>query len=109
MNLTKWVIGQLIDKGSVSRAWLGIGISPVTQEAAEKLGIDPRTAGVLVRQVGNDTPAERAGIQPGDIITHFAGQPVAGPAELQRVSNRCRWIHSTSSAFSAVGRRSTCR
>ncbi len=84
VNLTKWVIGQLIDKGTVSRAWLGIGISPVTQEAAEKLGIDPAHRRCARAQVGNDTPAERAGIQPGDIITHFAGQPVAGPAELQR-------------------------
>ena len=50
VNLTKWVIGQLVDKGTVSRAWLGIGIGPVTQETAEKLGIDPRTAGVLVNK-----------------------------------------------------------
>ena len=39
---------------------------------------------MVVRQVTRDTPAERAGVRPGDVITHFAGQPVPGPAELQR-------------------------
>jgi serine protease Do len=84
VNLTKWVVEQLIDKGSVSRAWLGIAIRPVTQDDAESLGIDPRTTGVVVFQVNRDTPAQRAGVRPGDVITHFAGKPVPGPTELQR-------------------------
>ncbi len=84
INLTKWVIDQLVSKGTVSRAWLGVGIASLTQETAETLGLDPRSTGVVVRQVGEETPAERAGVRPGDVITHFAGKPVAGPTELQR-------------------------
>ena len=84
VNLTKWVIEQLVSTGSVRRAWLGIGIAPMTQEYAETLGIDARTTGVVVRQVTRETPAARAGVRPGDVITHFAGRPVGGPAELQR-------------------------
>ena len=88
VNLTKWVIDQLVTKGSVSRAWLGVGIASLTQETAETLGVDPRSTGVVVRQVGDDTPAERAGLRPGDVITHFAGQPVTDPAALQRAVER---------------------
>ena len=74
VNLAKWVSNQLIDNGSVSRAGLGVSISPVTQESAEMLNIDPRTPGVVVQQVGEGTPAERAGIRAGDVITHFGGK-----------------------------------
>ncbi len=88
VNLAKWVIGELLDKGSVSRGWLGIGISAVNQELAEQLGIDARTQGVVVQQVGEDTPAERAGLRTRDIITHFGGQPVSEPSELQRAVER---------------------
>ena len=84
INLAKWVSNQLIHNGAVSRAWLGVSISPVTQESAEMLNIDPRTPGVVVQQVGEGTPAERAGIRAGDVITHFGGKAVSGPAELQR-------------------------
>ena len=79
---------QLVSSGTVSRAWLGVSISPVTQESAETLNIDPRTPGVVVQQVGEDTPAERAGVRPGDVITHFGDKSVAGPAELQRAVER---------------------
>ncbi|MDG2382027.1 MAG: trypsin-like peptidase domain-containing protein [Pirellulaceae bacterium] len=88
INLAKWVAKQLVSSGTVSRAWLGVSISPVTQESAETLNIDPRTPGVVVQQVGEDTPAERAGVRPGDVITHFGDKSVAGPAELQRAVER---------------------
>jgi serine protease Do len=85
VNLAKWVVDQLVDKGQVSRAWLGIGIGELTPANAELLNVDPRTKGVVVMQVGENTPAERAGLRPEDVITHFAGRPVQSPSELQRV------------------------
>jgi serine protease Do len=88
VNLAKWVVDQLVDKGEVSRAWLGIGISEVNQEYAELLEIDPRTKGVVVSQVGENTPAERAGLKPDDVITHFAGRAIDSPSELQRAVER---------------------
>jgi serine protease Do len=88
VDLARWVIDQLVSKGSVSRAWLGVGIGEIDQEVAEQLGLDARTRGVLVRQVNEGSPAEKAGIRAGDVITHFADQPVSDPSQLQRAVER---------------------
>lgn len=88
VNHVKWVVDQLVNAGSVSRAYLGIGIKQLTPREAEQLGVESRQSGVAVIMVGEGSPAEKAGIQAGDVITHFAGQPVGSPAELQRVVER---------------------
>jgi serine protease Do len=87
-DVAKWVIEQLVTSGSVHRAWLGVGISKVTPDLAEVLGIDPRTSGVLVTQLNDGSPAARAGVQPGDVITHFGDQAVNEPNQLQRAVER---------------------
>ena len=71
VNLVRWVSDQLIKDGSVARAYLGIGIRQLTAEAARERGLDVRTKGVLVGEVGEDTPAARAGIQQDDVITQI--------------------------------------
>lgn len=88
VNLAKWVIDQLVSKGSVSRAYLGIGIRPLMADDFESLGIPRGTQGVLVYQISDSAPAAKAGIQIDDVITEFAGQKVSGPADLQRVVER---------------------
>jgi serine protease Do len=85
-NLAKWVTGHLIAKGSVQRAYLGVGISELTSDLAEKLGATED--GVLVTQVHPQTPAAEAGFKAGDVVTAFAGQKVAGPRELQEMVER---------------------
>ncbi|MBX7166354.1 MAG: Do family serine endopeptidase [Pirellulales bacterium] len=82
VNLAKRVARQLIDKGTVERAYLGIGIGELTTELAEQLGVD-RGHGVVVAQVFPDTPAAEAGVQEGDVVLTFAGHPVSKPSELQ--------------------------
>src|SRR4029079_18676622 len=64
----KTVVAQLKDKGSVTRAWLGVQVQPVTSGIAESLGMKNAT-GALVDDAKPDTPAAKAGIQAGDIIT----------------------------------------
>ncbi len=85
-NLAKWVTGHLIAKGSVQRAYLGVGISELTNDLAEKLGASQQ--GVLVTQVHPGTPAAESGFKAGDVITHFGGSAVAGPRELQELVER---------------------
>ncbi len=85
-NLAKWVTGHLIAKGSVQRAYLGVGISDLTSDLAEKLGATED--GVLVTQVHPDTPAAEAGFKAGDVVTAFDGQRVTGPRELQEMVER---------------------
>jgi serine protease Do len=79
----KTVVAQLKDKGSVTRGWLGVQIQPVTADIAASVGL--KTAqGALVAQPQADSPAAKAGIQAGDVITAVEGQPVKSAHELAR-------------------------
>jgi serine protease Do len=87
IDLAKWVGGQLEQGGAVHRAYLGVLIQPVTQELAEQFKIKVHD-GVMVREVRDNTPAAKAGLQPGDVILKFAGQAVNNPRDLQNVVER---------------------
>ena len=82
INVAKWVTGQLIKKGSVQRAYLGVQLNEMTPALAERLG-GHRGEGVLIGEVFPKTPAAEAGFEPGDIIVRFAGQKVKDRGELQ--------------------------
>ena len=84
IDLAKWVGGQLEKNGTVHRAYLGVMIQPVTQDVASQLKLKVHH-GVLVREVRDNTPAAKAGVQPGDVIMQFAGKPVNTPRELQNM------------------------
>jgi len=81
INLAKWVANQLIESGSVKRAYLGIAIQPVTPELAERLGVDAGN-GALVSQVMADSPAAEAGLEAGDVIVQFDGKQIESPRDL---------------------------
>ena len=83
-NLAQQILPQLIENGKVERGWLGISMEPVTAELAEELDFDtPR--GVLVKVVGPESPAEKAGIQPGDVILIFNEQQVQDSYHLKHI------------------------
>lgn len=86
-NLARWVARQLVKGGTVHRAYLGVGIQPLTQDLAEQLSVKPRE-GVVVTDVYPNTPAANTGLQSGDVITEFAGKPVWSPQALQLVVER---------------------
>jgi serine protease Do len=77
------VVAQLRDKGSVSRGWIGVQIQPVTQEIADSLGLKS-TDGALVAEPQTGSPAVKAGIESGDVITKVNDQPVKNARELAR-------------------------
>jgi serine protease Do len=77
------IIAELRENGRVTRGWLGVTIQPVTPEIAEALGLGQQR-GALVAQVTPDSPAGKAGIEQGDVITQFNGQQLEGPRELSR-------------------------
>jgi serine protease Do len=74
---------QLRASGRVSRGRIGVQIEPVTKEVAESIGLG-KAQGVLVRGVEEGSPAEKAGIEAGDIITRFDGKSIEKPADLPR-------------------------
>src|SRR5437867_2048019 len=84
INLVRTVMSQLVTKGHVDRAVLGIRINEASQEDAEKVGLR-QIRGVVVEDfAGDDSPAQRAGIEQGDVIIELDGQPVDYVAQLQQ-------------------------
>jgi len=83
------VADQLRSSGRVTRGRIGVGIGEVTKEVADALGIG-KTTGVLVRSVEAGSPAERAGIEPGDIILRFDGKTIEKPSDLPRLVGNTR-------------------
>jgi serine protease Do len=79
----KTVVAQLKDKGMVSRGWIGVQIQPVTSDIAEGLGLKG-TEGALVAEPQADSPAAKAGILSGDVITAVNGHAVKDAHDLAR-------------------------
>jgi serine protease Do len=75
------VVEQLKSQGHVSRGWLGVQVQDVTRELAESFGMK-KPQGALVSRVLAKSPAEAGGIQVGDIIIEFNGQPVVDSPSL---------------------------
>ncbi len=77
------VVAQLKDTGHVTRAWLGVQVQPVTAGIAESLGMK-QAKGALVDEAKPDTPAAKAGIQAGDVITAVNGNAIKDSRTLAR-------------------------
>lgn len=84
VNMAKPVVSQLIQKGSVSRGYMGVTIQPVSEELAQSFGLK-HAKGALINDVIKGGPADRAGIRQGDVITALNGKEVKDPSHLQRV------------------------
>lgn len=69
------VIDQIVDNGSVKRAYLGVILQPVDKELSDALQMDSQE-GILISDVVKGSPAVKAGLQPGDVILSFNGNPV---------------------------------
>jgi serine protease Do len=74
-NMAKNVMTQLIDKGEVHRGMIGVTIQPVTSDIARSLGLE-QVRGALVNAVQPGSPAEKAGVHRGDVITAVNGETV---------------------------------
>jgi len=84
INMAKQVLPQLRAKGSVTRGWLGVVIQHITPELTEAMNLADEK-GALVSKVAPDGPAEKAGIEHGDVIVEFDGKPVDDWNELPRI------------------------
>lgn len=74
-NLARNIAEQLIETGEVIRGHLGVVIQPLTRDLAQSFGLE-QSQGILIAQVGNDSPAQEAGLKQGDVIIGYQGKPV---------------------------------
>jgi serine protease Do len=79
----KMVVAQLKEHGRIDRAWLGVQVQPVTTDIAESLGLK-KAEGAIVAQPQADSPAAKAGVMAGDVITDIDGAPIKDSRELAR-------------------------
>ncbi len=82
--LAKPVIDQLKQFGRTHRGWLGVKIQEVSEEVADSVGL-PKPMGALVLDISKDSPAGKAGVQPGDVITAYDGKEISEMRFLPRM------------------------
>lgn len=84
INMAKSIITQLKETGKVTRGWLGVSLQMVTPELAQSFGLDSEKGG-LVAEVVKGSPAEKSGLQGGDIILEFDGHAINEMNQLPRL------------------------
>ncbi|PKL49794.1 MAG: peptidase [Nitrospira bacterium HGW-Nitrospira-1] len=83
-NMARLVMDQLIQKGKVTRGWLGVTIQEITPELSQKFGL--KTAkGALIGDVAKGSPAEKSGLKRGDVILEFNGKKVSDVGNLRNM------------------------
>ena len=80
VNMARQVMNDLISYGRVKRGWLGVYIQPLTKEFAEAYGVDQEN-GAVISDVMPDTPADKAGLQRGDVVVEIDGDKVKNSQE----------------------------
>lgn len=78
------VSDQLRSTGRVSRGLLGVVIGPVSKEVAESIGLG-KPVGALIQRIEAGSPAEKAGLEPGDIVTRFEGKVIEKFGDLRQM------------------------
>jgi serine protease DegQ len=81
VSLARSVLSQIIEKGEVTRGWLGIEPADLSEDGARALALD-RADGVLIRSLQPDGPADRAGLKVRDVVVDVAGKPTHDVAGL---------------------------
>lgn len=84
VNMANFAADQIIENGTVKRAYLGIGIEQIDSASAELLGTKIGS-GVIVNSIQEEAPASKSDLQPGDVILEYNGKKVSAPRHLQSV------------------------
>jgi len=84
VSVVRNVVDQLKAEGRVTRGWLGVTIQDVDKNLAESFGLD-RPRGALVVQLAEGGPADKAGLEPGDVIIKFGDEDIPASADLPHV------------------------
>ena len=82
INMARQIMDDLVNKGSVSRGWLGVGIQDINSGLAKAFNLES-TNGSLITTVFENTPAGAAGIQKGDVVIGLNGKPIRDSAQFR--------------------------
>jgi serine protease Do/serine protease DegQ len=82
INMARSVMDQILTHGEVRRGRIGVAVQDLTPDIAQALKLD-KTTGALVNRVEPNSPAEKAGLKAGDVVTTIGGKPVRGGADLR--------------------------
>ena len=80
VNMARIVMTQLVERGHVERGWIGIEAQDITPELAHSFNLDT-TRGLLIAGILRRGPADKAGLEPGDVIKTIDGQIVSGASD----------------------------
>jgi serine protease Do len=109
IDLASHLAEKLIKDGKISRVRIGVGMKPLTPALARELHLDKKTRGVLVDLVAAGSPADKAGLKKGDIITAFDNQPVFNPAAFKILVSTSETGRSHELKYLRDGREQTAR
>jgi serine protease Do len=84
IDIAKAILPQLKEKGKVTRGFLGVSVSDLTPDLIQGFGLQASTKGALVQNVVPKSPAAKAGVQAGDVVTALNGKPVDSSGTLTR-------------------------
>jgi serine protease Do len=84
-NMARRITAQLIERGKVTRGWIGVSMQPISAELAQALGL-PSTSGAVVARVSPGGPAAAAGLKANDVIVAFDGTAVEDYHHVQRLA-----------------------
>ncbi len=84
VSTAKHVMEQIIETGNVTRGWIGVEAQEITPELAESFRLST-TTGALIAGVLKGSPADRAGVKPGDILISIDGRPVSDPTAMLNI------------------------
>jgi len=105
-NMVKRVTAQLIDRGKVTRGWIGVSLQPMSKELAQALGLAD-TKGAIVARVHPGSPAEAAGLAQNDVVMRFDGVNVDDYHHLQRLSSEAEVGKTVKLDYVRKGQRKT--
>ena len=107
-NMIRLVMDQLLQKGKVTRGWIGVTIQELTPELAQEFGLK-KTKGALVSDVAKDGPAAKAGIMRGDVILEFNGKEVRDVSSLRNMVAQSKTGSEITMKILRAGREFTAR
>jgi Do/DeqQ family serine protease len=100
VNLASFIMNSLVESGAVARGYLGVSSDTVTPDVAEQLGLSKDTRGVVITDIDENSPAEKAGLKRTDVILAINNHPISTWEELRLLVSQV--VPETTATFKIV-------